>query len=775
MDRKTVEITIRGIVQGVGFRPNVFRLARRHHIVGGIRNVGEGVVIRAQGTADRLKAFQEALSREAPPLAKITKIISKPVNIRLKCTDFSIEKTRAGSSKIALVPPDVALCDDCRRELLDPTDHRHLYPFINCTNCGPRYSIIYSIPYDRPNTSMRSFSMCPACEQEYRDPMDRRFHAQPNACWQCGPRLAWHDATGHELDVKDPVAHAVRALSQGRLVAIKGLGGFHLAADAASDHAVALLRQRKKRPHKPLAIMVKDLASADRIAWIDEVEKELLLSRERPIVLLKKKKGRFISDLLAPGIDRIGVMMPYSPVHYLLFQCKECPEALVMTSGNTSGRPICKDNQEALDHLRGIADFFLLYDREIVTRIDDSVAIVIGGKARIIRRARGLVPDPVSMPWQDHPNLLAVGPELKNTFCLARRGEAFLSQHIGDMQALEDLDFFQETVEHLKGLLDIRPEVVACDLHPDYMTTRYARNLSVPLTMVQHHLAHAAAVVAEHGLKDPAVALVLDGTGYGTDGTIWGGEILLVNPGDWKLRRMARLRPMPLPGGDAATREPWRMALSALWTAYGPSGLEPDNLPPALLEISDEKRDAIKQMIKTGLNTPLTSSCGRLFDAVAALLGVRSKITYEAQAAMEIVTLAQKALSDDNGFGDANHEKGAAAVAHSNLVELDWVPIIRGVLSMLNHGMPPSLAAAWFHQKLIELLSEGIERCCRKTGIRNVVLGGGCMQNPILLQGLARRLECSGAKVFSPEVVPANDGGISLGQAVIAGGLARCA
>ncbi len=769
MELDTVEIEIHGIVQGVGFRPNVFRLAKRYGIVGTVKNTGEGVIIQAQGRNDKLRAFEKAVQGEAPPLARITEFITRPLAHRLECTSFSIDSSRSGSEKTALVSPDVSLCVDCLRELLDPSDRRYLYPFINCTNCGPRYSIIRSIPYDRPSTSMRPFVMCSSCDREYHDPMDRRFHAQPNACWECGPRLFWHDARGEEIPVEDPIEHAVEALAQGKVVAMKGLGGFHLAVDACSDQAVALLRERKGRPHKPLAIMVKDLEAAGRFACLGELEKELLTSRERPIVLLQKRRGSGLSEGIAPNIAQVGIMLPYTPVHHLLFHHRDCPDALVMTSGNLSGYPLCKDNHEAVEKLKGIADYFLFYNRDIVTRVDDSVAMVVAGRPRLIRRSRGLTPSPVQLPWQ-LPEVLACGPELKNTFCISRGKEAFLSQHIGDMQGIENLDFFEKTVEHLKALLEVQPEVVACDLHPDYLTTRYARKLPLPLVQVQHHLAHAAAVMAEHGVDRPAIALVLDGTGYGLDGTVWGGEILLVDPGNWNLRRLARLRPMPLPGGDAAAREPWRMALSALWTAFGLCGLGEGNLPSSLLEIEESRREVLSQMIKTGVNTPMTSSCGRLFDAVAALLGVRFYATYEAQAAMEIVTLALEACSGDNDLETSGLEARLLQVPGSpDLLELDWTPLVREIVGGLGKGVPPSLIALGFHQQLVGLLCTGVWHFCQTSGIKTVVLGGGCMQNPLLLEGLIREFTRLGLEVHSAETIPANDGGISLGQAVIGG------
>ncbi len=775
MGPDAIEIRIHGIVQGVGFRPNVFRLARHHDIAGTVTNTGEGVFIRAQGLNRNLKAFINALKEDVPALARITGFDVRRLDHPLECSSFSIEASSSGQVKSALVSPDVSICDDCLRELFDPDDRRYLYPFINCTNCGPRYSIIRSIPYDRPNTSMGPFIMCEECDREYHDPMDRRFHAQPDACWECGPRLSWHKTGGEKIAASDVIEQAVRALSEGRIVALKGLGGFHLAVDACNDRAVSQLRQRKGRPHKPLAIMVEDLEKAKKNAWISSQEARLLSSRERPIVLLKSREGSPLSPAVSPGIGEVGIMLPYTPLHYLLFRHPGCPDALVMTSGNLSGQPICRDNSEALEKLGHIADYFLLHNRDIVTRVDDSVARVAAGRVRLLRRARGFAPAPVRVPWH-LSRALACGPEMKNTFCLSRGHNAFLSQHLGDLQGLENLEFFEETVKHLSSLLEITPEFFVCDLHPDYLSTRYARAGQKPVRQVQHHLAHAAAVVAEHGLVRPVIAIVMDGTGFGTDGTIWGGEIFQLDPQNWGMKRLARLLPMPLPGGDMATKEPWRMGMAALFSALGPDGVTERALPPALRAVESMRRNAIMQMIRSGVNTPATSSAGRLFDAVAAILGVRLENTYEAQAAMELTSLALKASAGENDFKcpAPASESPFANTAPGKPMDLDWRPLLRMViLRFMEKQVPPELVALEFHINLVRLISSAVQHFSRVSGIKTIVLCGGCMNNRLLLEGLFRKLAEMDLELYSGEYVPVNDGGISLGQ-VVAGGTRPC-
>ncbi|MBU0664013.1 MAG: carbamoyltransferase HypF [Proteobacteria bacterium] len=763
-ERKGVELTIQGTVQGVGFRPFVYRLARDFKISGTIANTGQGVVILAEGLASDLDNFLQALSEDAPPLARISSISQK----RIPTTDrqaFAILKSSSEHASQTMIPADIALCDDCRKELLDPTDRRYRYPFINCTNCGPRFTIVSSIPYDRPGTSMHSFPMCRSCQAEYDDPDNRRFHAQPNACPQCGPQISWHDCTGKQLPNDDPLTSTISTLCNGDIVAIRGLGGFHLVVDAGSEAAVALLRKRKQRRSRPLAIMVADLEAAGRICALSPMASETLTSPAHPIVLLLRKETASLAANLAPGMGEIGIMLPYTPLHHLLFATPGCPQALVMTSGNRNGEPLCTGNEEAISRLGDIADFFLLHNREIVTRIDDSVIRIMQGRPRVLRRARGYVPNPIPLT-QSLPPLLACGSGLKNTFCLVRDDMAFISQHIGDLANMESLAFFKESIYHFQELLETRPQLVVCDLHPDYLSSRHGqeleRELGLARILVQHHHAHAVAVMAEHGLQDKVLAIILDGTGLGPDGTIWGGEILEVTRTDF-LRRGC-LAPLPLPGGDAAAEQPWRMGLAALYHSFGEEGLPPSRLPAALLGVTEGKRTAVLTMMQKGFNSPLTSSCGRLFDAVAALLGIRLDSDFEGQAAMEVEAFARQWQRPEE-----HRQRVEEPVQDNGLFIIDSSPFIRRMLRDLQAGKSIAELAMAFHTWLIDSLVITIRKLAVTSGIHTVVLSGGCLQNRIIMEGLFQALEQDGFQVFTGRQVPVNDGGISLGQAVIGG------
>jgi hydrogenase maturation protein HypF len=763
MKLNAIELKVFGIVQGVGFRPYVYRLALKYGLAGMVSNTVEGVLIRAQGPCSSLRAFVKALKDEVPRLACITYIEQRHIEARLGRKGFVILASQSGSGRKVLISPDVAVCGKCVRELFDPEDRRYGYPFINCTDCGPRFTVIEDMPYDRPNTSMKVFPMCKDCAKEYHDPRDRRFHAQPNACWTCGPSLFWHGSNGGLVPSDDPVSDAAKALRQGHIVAIKGLGGFHLAVNAGSEKSVALLRARKGRRSKPLAVMVRDIDAARRFCHISSEEAGLLVSLEGPIVLLKKNEDADLASNLSPGINDLGLMLPYTPLHHLLLGQGDCPEALVMTSGNPCNSPICTGNDEALHRLSGIADYFLLHDREIVARADDSVLKVAAGKARMIRRSRGYVPRPVRMPWR-LPQILACGGDLKNTFCLAKGREAFLSQHIGDMGVPDTLDFFRQGLEHLKVVLGIMPETVVCDLHPDYFSTRQARELLLPYTAVQHHHAHAVSVMAEHGIDGTVLAVIMDGAGYGPDGTVWGGELLLASRSGY--RRMGRLGHLPLPGGDAAAKAPWRMGLSILWATFGPDGLANSVLPAMLCSIPEEKRRVVAQMMAMGLNSPATSSCGRLFDAVAAVIGLRSESEYEGQAAMELESLACKCSGEISlkrpGYPLAIREK-------KGLWVIDLHGLTEAIINDLRDKVPKKAIALRFHVWLARSIVLLLKRLSDETGIKTVVLAGGCMQNALLLQVLVDLLGCEGFFVYSGEQIPANDGGLSLGQVVIGG------
>ncbi|MBU4235357.1 MAG: carbamoyltransferase HypF [Proteobacteria bacterium] len=764
-ERKGVELTVKGTVQGVGFRPFVYRLARDFKIGGTIANTSQGVVIQAEGLTVDLDNFLQALSEEAPPLARISSISQK----RLPITDrqaFTILKSSSEHNTTkTIIPADIALCDDCRKELLDPADRRYRYPFINCTNCGPRFTIVSSIPYDRLGTSMHSFPMCRNCQAEYDDPDNRRFHAQPNACPECGPHISWHASTGEQLPCHDPITETIQGLNDGSIVAIRGMGGFHLVVDAGSEPAVALLRKRKQRQSKPLAIMVADLEAAGLICHLSAVASQTLASPAHPIVLVPRKETVSLAVNLAPGMGEIGIMLPYTPLHHLLFATPGCPQALVMTSGNRNGEPLCTGNKEAVSRLGDIADFFLLHNREIVTRIDDSVIRIMQGRPRLLRRARGYVPNPIPLT-QSLPPLLACGSGLKNTFCLVRDDMAFISQHIGDLANMESLAFFQESIYHLQELLETRPQLVVCDLHPDYLSSRHGQELAwelgIPRLLVQHHHAHAVAVMAEHGLKDSVLAIILDGTGLGPDGTIWGGEILEVTRTDF-IRR-GYLAPLPLPGGDAAAEQPWRMGLAALYHSFGEEGLKESRLPTALLGVAEEKRTAVLAMIQSGFNSPLTSSGGRLFDAIAALLGIRLDSDFEGQAAMEVEAIARQWPRPEE-----HRERLEEPVEENGLFIIDSGLFIRRMLHDLEAGKSIAELAMGFHSWLIDSLVVTIRELAVSSGIRTVVLSGGCLQNRIIMEGLFQALEQDDFQVFTGQEVPVNDGGISLGQAVIGG------
>ncbi|SHO48217.1 carbamoyltransferase HypF [Desulfopila aestuarii] len=768
-EQSGLEILIRGTVQGVGFRPFVYNLASRLGIAGTVTNTSDGVLIRAYAQDDGLVLFLEGLKTEAPVLARITSIDHHPLAGLFDGEGFTILASVAGSSAKTAIPPDIALCDDCLRELRDPSDHRYNYPFINCTNCGPRFTIVETIPYDRPKTSMKVFPMCEVCASQYADPRDRRFHAQPNACGECGPQLSWHNGAETQVDTVSPLAEAAQALANDKVVAMRGLGGFHLSVNGHSASAITLLRNRKGRPDKPLAVMMPDVASIRKYCRVSEQEEELLLSTMHPIVLLQKNEPFALPEALAPHVSELGVMLPYTPFQHLLFQAHDCPDVLVMTSGNVSGAPICTTNDDALKRLAHIADAFLLHNREIVTRVDDSVVRIVADKPQIYRRARGYVPSPVEIVWK-LPEVIGCGAGLKSTFSLGRENSVYPSQHIGDLFNLESYDFYTESIEHLKKVFQIDPEIAVCDLHPDYMSSRYAAELGLPLYRVQHHHAHAAAVMAEHGLTDPVLAVVLDGTGFGDDGTIWGGEVLLAQLTDFQ--RLAHLEHLQLPGGDAAATEPWRMGLAALYLANGRAPWPDNTLPPGILAIPQEKRAVINTMLANGFNTPLTSSCGRLFDAIASLLSIRQHISYEGQAAIELEALAKQAatstwFNDIPAFSELKTptllcEKGGK-------MEICSTEFVRLALAAQAGGNSAGQAALLFHFQLIATIAELVARLARMTGIRQVVLAGGSMQNSLLQEGLLRTLKTKDLQIFTGMALPVNDGAISFGQTIIGG------
>jgi hydrogenase maturation protein HypF len=862
--RKAIEVS--GIVQGVGFRPYVYRLAFARHLAGFITNTAAGVSIEVEGPADAVDDFVSKLPAEAPPLARITQMAAHDIPARAD-GEFRILPSRAGENRRVLISPDVAICDDCLREFFDPSDRRFHYPFINCTNCGPRYTIVRDIPYDRARTSMAIFPMCADCQREYDDPLNRRFHAQPNACWKCGPQVELWDGEGKRVEAADPIAEAAARMQAGYVVAVKGLGGFHLAVDATNSAAVSRLREGKRRVEKPFAIMASSLEAVRNLCQLDDASRALLDSPERPIVLLRKKSASPIAELVAPFNLEYGVFLPYTPLHYLLFAAGRF-QALVMTSGNISEEPIAIDNAEAVARLHGIADFFLVHNRDVLLRCDDSVVrvsqvaaplserrfagpalglselpahadvhsgsvrqptekplafrpvphsspsstpsgrlslpdgvekvvqdarpserrspsashaaepqVVVnrtdrnlgkpghGEAVQIIRRSRGYVPVPVFLN-EDLPPILAVGGELKNTVCLTKGRHAFLSQHIGDLENLESYSFFETTIHSFKRILEVEPQLLAYDLHPDYFSTRWALSQTrLERVGVQHHHAHIASCMAENHLEGKVIGMALDGTGYGTDGAVWGGEVLLATYADFE--RAAHLEYVPMPGGAAAISEPWRMAVSYLHKHFGEAFLDLD--VPFVRELDvGAHRDAplrkqvalLVRMLERGVNSPLTSSCGRLFDAVSALAGIRQRVNYEAQAAIEF----EAAIAGENestGYPFELRPDGSSWI-------VDTRPLFAAVVNDLKCGVLAGIVSRRFHEGFVDVLARVSGLIHAKTGLQNICLSGGSFQNVFLLEHLKQRLEADGLNVFTHSEVPCGDGGLSLGQALVA-------
>lgn len=744
-------LTVKGIVQGVGFRPFVYGLASRCGLAGHVGNNSAGVFIEIEGTPDAIDRFHDALRHDAPPLARIDSVETQQI-APLAETGFHICESAAGESVSALIPPDLAICDNCLRELFDPADRRYRYPFINCTDCGPRFTIIQRLPYDRPVTTMSGFPMCPDCEREYHDARSRRFHAQPNACPTCGPRV-WLQRRDGSLVQGDPILAAGAALARGEIVAVKGIGGFHLACDATSDAALAALRSRKGRIEKPFAVMVRDLDAARQIAHVSDAEAALLASRQRPILLLRKRLDSPLAEGVAPGNPSIGVMLPYTPLHYLLIDNQP---PLVMTSGNLSGEPIISENQAALERLAPLADAFLLHDRPIHIPCDDSVIRVHEGRELPVRRSRGYAPLPVTLPFTAPP-LLAVGGELKNTFCLTRDRSAFLSQHIGDMECWETLEAFARARAHLQSLYRIKPAALVCDLHPGYMTTDWAQRQAqlegIPLLRVQHHHAHVAALMAEHGLTAPIIGVCFDGTGYGDDGAIWGGEVLIADYAGF--RRAAHLRYVPLPGGDTAIKRPYRVALAHLWAA----GIAWDDDIPSVAACPPAERRILARQLETGFQTVPTSSMGRLFDAAASLIGLRHTVTYEAQAAMEL-----EGIIDDKEAGAYTFDLKAEP---DGTLLFDPAPAICALVEDVRAGVPTGVMAARFHGAVADATARACLALREATRLNEVGLSGGVFQNIALLDATTRGLRAAGFTVYTHRLVPPNDGGLALGQTAV--------
>ncbi len=742
------KIHINGIVQGVGFRPFIYRIANQCHLTGFVNNNSEGVLIEAQGLPQSLKKLNELIEKQAPPLAKINQIKSHEIPPKNE-TSFRIIKTENTAPASTFIAPDVCVCDDCLEEMNDPQDRRYHYPFINCTNCGPRYTIVESIPYDRPFTSMRVFPMCADCEKEYHNPTDRRFHAQPNACPKCGPQLFLWDGAGKTPGLDDPLAGAVKFLKKGKIVAIRGLGGFHLAVDAFNENAVKELRKRKGRQGKPFALMAPTVESIKKYCHVSQGEAHALKHHTRPIVLLQAKGTVPVLKAIAPGNNFLGFMLPYAPLHFLLM---ENFDALIMTSANFTDEPIVIKNEEAVERLHEIADYFLVHNREIVQRCDDSIIRVVDNRPRLIRRSRGFVPEPLFLEVTTGKNILAVGAELKNTIALSRADAVFFSPHIGDLDNPAAYNFFEESITHLSGILQISPAVVACDLHPEYLSTKWAKKQGLPVVEIQHHHAHLAAVMAENKISAPTIGLILDGTGFGPDGTIWGGEVLI---GDFNgFERFAWLEPVAMPGSSAAIKQPWRMALSYLFSAFGAEAANLDL--PLIKNRPVQEMDLIEKMILKNINSPLTSSCGRLFDTVSAILGVCTEVTFEAEAAIQLEMALDKKVTGVYVFD--GRSSGIISVKN----------IIKNIVEDFQNGLNVPTISAKFHNTLAMIFARVAETAREKTGINRVALSGGVYQNIYFFNTLSALLVKNGFDVLTHSQVPANDGGLALGQIAIA-------
>jgi hydrogenase maturation protein HypF len=747
---------ISGIIQGVGFRPFIYRIAKAQGLTGHVANTAAGVIIEIDGTKQEIEDFTKAITREIPPLATIKElhVVESEIGPDAISQSFQIIESLSAGKRVGPVTPDSDVCDNCLQELFEPDNRRYLYPFINCTDCGPRYTLIEKPPYDRPLTVMKGFKLCERCQAEYRDPVDRRFHAQATCCPACGPSVKLTTPDGKTVEGLDPIRMSSDLLQAGKILAIKGIGGFHLAANAEDYKAVASLRARKGRPHKPLAVMAADMDQIKTFAGFSPEEQKILRGRAKPIVLLQKNAPFPLAENVAPDNRFIGVMLPYTPIHHLLFY-HNAFQALVMTSGNLSGSPVVKDNDAAFAKLANIADYFLLHNRPIVTQADDSVIRMSGSYPAIYRRARSFVPTVINLK-QNGGRTLALGAIIKNTICMTKGQEAFLSQHIGDLDNMDTQQHQLNISRHFQSLLRIEPDLLAHDLHPDYPGSRYASSQKeLPAIGVQHHHAHAVSCMAEHGLDGPVIALTLDGNGYGPDHTVWGGEVLLADYHMFK--RLAHLATVPMPGGDAAIREPWRMAFSHLYQAFGS---EYKGLNLQMLHDCRDKTDIIRQMIDNSINAPLTSSCGRLFDSVAALLGLRYTVSFEGQAAAELEMLLEPNDRDGASYPFKIVKSGSTPWL------LPVKPIIAAIVQDIFAKKKPHCISRRFHNTLAALFTKVCREIRAQNNINQVVLSGGVFQNLNLHQQIKTNLEALAFSVYSHEQVPANDGGISLGQAL---------
>jgi hydrogenase maturation protein HypF len=748
----SIKINVKGIVQGVGFRPFVYHLSKRYGLSGYVCNSTSGVSIEIEGQKSKIDEFIGKIKTAPPPQAVIFEITSSDIE-PVGYDDFVIRPSDDLKEKFVPISPEIATCTHCLAELFDPSDRRYRYPFINCTNCGPRFTIVKDVPYDRKFTTMAPFKMCRICQKEYDDPYNRRFHAQPNACPVCGPGLTLLNDKLRKIDVPDVISEVCRLLKDGNVIAIKGLGGYHLACDAQNPDAVFKLRSRKYREYKPFAIMVKDIEAAKRLCYVNEKEEKALTGSIRPIVLLRKRPGCSVAEDVAPHQKYHGVMLPYTPLHHLIVE--ESGLVLVMTSGNMSSEPIAYHDEQAFDRLKNIADFYCIHNREIHIRTDDSVIRVWRGNEIVFRRARGFAPFPLVLNFRFQENVLACGSELKNSFCLGKDNFAFMSHHIGDLENLETLTSFEEGLEHFQRIFNISPTLVAYDLHPDYLATKYALALEeIPKIGVQHHHAHIVSCMVDNEIDGEVIGVSFDGTGYGTDGTIWGGEFLICDYKEFK--RVGHLEYTPLPGGEMAIKEPWRMAASYLYNIYHDDVLDLDI--DFVKRLDREKWATIKKMIDKGINSPMTSSSGRLFDAVSALLGIRKEIYYEGQAAIELEMAA--------GPEEGGYPFDLKDAEDKVLVLLE--PLFKGIVSDLERGVEIESIASRFHNTIARMILSMCLKLKSTSGLDRVVLSGGVFQNHLLLEKTYVLLDKNDFKVFTHHRVPPNDGGIALGQAVVA-------
>lgn len=750
--KQRVKIVIRGAVQGVGFRPSVYRLASELNIKGWIINSSQGVFIEAEANEETLESFLKRLDTDKPKNSFIQSFEHSVLDY-FGYTDFEIRESSENGSKTALVLPDISTCPDCLNEIFDPANRRYLYPFTNCTNCGPRFSIIKDLPYDRANTTMGEFEMCPRCLAEYKDPSDRRFHAEPTACPVCGPELFLLDSAGRPIaDRLDALYQSVICIKEGKIIALKGIGGFQLICDARNDTAVRVLRKRKRRSEKPFALMFPDIDMIKKVCEVSEAEERLLCSVEAPIVLLKRKVNAAsrVSDETATGNPYYGIMLPYSPLHHILM--KELNIPVIATSGNISEEPICTDECEAIEKLKGIADYYLVHNRKIQRHVDDSIARIAAGRQMILRRARGYAPLPVTIKGINKP-YLAFGPHLKNTIAVNKGDNVFISQHIGDLENIESINAFKKVTCDLQNFYEIKPEKIICDLHPDYISTKYAKELHKDVVQVQHHYAHILSCMAENNLEfsddeNKILGVSWDGTGYGTDGTIWGSEFLIPEGKDFS--RAAFLKPFLLPGGEKAIYEVWRIGFALLYDIFSE---EVFSLKGIEFLNKTHEINLIKQMLDKSINSPVTTSMGRLFDGISAIIGIRNAVNFEAQAAMELEFAAGDFLTDD-------FYSYETSVNSDNSYVISWHNIIREIIEELYSGASKQIMAAKFHNSLSEIIVD----IARKIKAENVVLSGGCFQNKYLLERSVKRLREENFKVYWHQRVPTNDGGISLGQ-----------